>query len=159
MSDTPFASNVNPYQAPMVTTYASDVGGSDPTLDRVADMLRQTKPWVRFISVMMFIAGALMVLFGLFFMVGGAARMPIGLAGFGIVYIVIAIIYIIPAVFLWMYADRMAVFLRNKSSGTLASALEAQKSFWKFMGILTLIILCLYGLAIFAVFVGVAAMR
>lgn len=160
MSDNPFRSDVNPYQAPMATTYSSDVGDSDPSLDRAADMLRQTKPWVRFISVMMFIASGFLVLGGLIMMVAGAAaKLPGGFgAAFGFVYIVLAILYALPAVFLWKYADRISVFLRQRSPGKLASALEAQKSFWKLAGILMLIVLCMYAVIIvFAVLAGVAA--
>ena len=68
-----------------------------------------------------------------------------------------ALIYIFPAVFLWKYADRIAVFMRERSTGALASALEAQKSFWKFVGILTAVVLAIYA-AIFVVAIwGVVA--
>jgi hypothetical protein len=173
MSDNPFASgdnpfsgdaSPNPYQAPTVASLASDVSGSDPSLGRVAEMLRQTKPWVRFMSVMLFIGAALLVLGGLVIMASGAAEGPVpGLgrvgAVLGFIYIVMAVLYIAPGVFLWMYADRIGVFLRQRTPGTLASALEAQKSFWKFVGIATLIVICLYclGIIVFVVFVGGAA--
>ena len=109
----------------------------------------------------MCIVSARMVVGGVSMMARGAEAMPGGLGVFlGSVYIVMAILYILPAVFLWMYADRIRNFLRQRSPGALASALEAQKSFWKFVGILTVIVLCIYGAAIFfAVFAGVAAMR
>jgi len=158
MSDNPFASDDNPYQAPKITTDSSDIGGLYPSLDRAANMLRQTKPWVRFISVLMFIGAAFMVLVGLIATVAGA-RMP-GAFGpvVGLIYIVMAILYIAPALFLWMYADRIGVFLQNKSPGTLASALEAQKSFWKFVGIVMLIILCVYAIMILGfILAGIAA--
>ena len=160
MSDNPFGSDVNPYQAPMATTFSIDVGDSDSNLDRAADMLRQTKPWVRFISVMLFIVGGFMVLAGLFVMLAGAAaKLPGGFGGaIGFIYIVMAVLYILPAVFLWTYADRISIFLRKRSPGRLASALEAQKSFWKLAGILMLIVLCMYAVIIvFVLLAGVAA--
>ncbi|HLA83874.1 MAG TPA: hypothetical protein VJL29_03690 [Thermoguttaceae bacterium] len=155
MSDNPF----NPYQAPPDVFASSDGGNPDPTLDRSVDMLRQTKPWVRFISVVTFLGSALMVLVGAFMMLGGAAGATPGFGvGVGIVYIVMALIYIIPALFLWMYADRIALFVRERSTVALASALEAQKSFWKFVGILMLVFIALYAVGIFlAIIVGVAA--
>lgn len=106
----------------------------------------------------MFLGGLSMMALGVAMVPG---RFPGGFgAGLGFIYIVMAIVYIIPAVFLWMYADRIGGYLRQKSSGALASALEAQKSFWKFTGILTLIVLCLYAIIFFfAVFAGVAALR
>ena len=157
----PFSSEVNPYQTPTITRVADDVGGSDPSLDGAATMLRQTKPWVRFISVLTFIGAAFMVLGGLVVMVTGAvAGMP-GSMGvvIGSIYIVMAILYIAPAVYLWMYADRIGLFLRQRTPGVLASALEAQKSFWKFVGIAMLIVLGVYALAIVvALFAGLAGL-
>lgn len=148
----------NPFQAPPVIVDSSG-GGADPTLDRSASMLLQTKPWVRFISIMMFIGSVFMVLAGIFMMVSGAAGGPPGVSvGVGVVYIAMASIYTIPAVFLWKYADRIALFVQERSTGTLASALEAQKSFWKFVGILMLVIMAIYAVIIvFAIVAGVVA--
>jgi len=151
MSENPFASDENPYLAPNIVTSAGDAIGGDPGLDRAADMLRQTKPWVRFVSVILFILAALMVLVGLAVMVGGMMG-PMGPSGavFGAIYILMAILYIAPGIFLWAYADRIGIFLRQRTPGRLAMALESQKSFWKFTGIVTLIVLCIYGLALLA---------
>ena len=155
MSDNPFAdgdipivTDANPYASPQITTMASDPGRGEPALDGAAEMLRQTKPWVRFISVMLFLGAAFIALAGLFVMGGGISEaMPGGIGAFlGFIYIAMAFLYIVPAVFLWMYADRIGVFLRDRSPGRLASALAAQKSFWRFVGIAMLVILCLYGL-------------
>ena len=145
MSDNPFASGANPFQSPMAAESSSDYGDSAPDLDGAAHMLRQTKPWVRFISVLMFIGSAIIVIFGLFVMAAGAPGMP-GRFGTiaGVFYIVMALLYIMPAVFLWAYADRIGFFLRQRSPGTLTSALESQKSFWKFVGVVASIFLCLY---------------
>ena len=147
----------NPYQAPPVMVASSY--GEDQTLDSVVSMLLQTKPWVRFISVMMFICSALMVLVGFFMMLGGAiGNSPPGFnMGFlGLIYIVMAVLYIVPAVFLWRYADRIALFAQERSTGALALALEAQKSFWKFVGILMLVVLSIYAVIIaFAIIISV----
>jgi len=45
----------------------------------------------------------------------------------------------------------------RRTPAELTHALEAQKSFWKFVGILTLIVLCIYALiAIFGIFGAIA---
>ncbi len=68
-----------------------------------------------------------------------------------------ALIYIVPAIYLWRYADRIALFIQERSTGTLASALEAQKSFWKFVGILMLVVVAMYAVGIIiAIVVGAA---
>ena len=146
--DNPSSLDANPYRSPRITTAADDGGGADLNLDRTATMLRQTRPWVRFISVICFIVAILSALGGLAFIaLGIASRMPgpapLG-AMMGFVYILMAVFYGLPGVFLWMYAGRIGIFLRQRTPGNLASALAAQKSFWKFVGIVVLIILCVY---------------
>ncbi len=166
MSDYPFASDENPsapsenpYRSPQVTSKPSGTGGWDSSLNRAADMLRQTKPWVRFMSVIMFIGSGFMVLGGGFMMMAAGVAGAPGVPGaiIGLIYIAMAILYIIPAVFLWRYADRIASFLVRRTPDSLGYALEAQKSFWKFVGILTLIVLCIYALiALFGIFGAIA---
>jgi len=152
----------NPYQPPQTMTDLSDAGGADPKLDRTVIMLRQTKPWVRFISVMSFVGSAFMVLAGLLMIVAKPLGFGAAVARFdggfgavvGVVYIIMALFYIIPAVFLWRYADRIALFVREGSTGALASALEAQKSFWKFAGIVMLVVIAIYALIFVVAIVG-----
>jgi hypothetical protein len=148
----------NPYQTPSFSADKASVADSDLKLDRKAEMLRQTKPWVRFMSVMMLIGSVFMVLGGIVLMVSSAAGAFPGRIGalVGGMYIGMALLYIVPAIFLWMYASRIAVFLGDRSTSALASALESQKSFWKFVGIVMLIIICLYGAVIvFSIIMGV----
>jgi hypothetical protein len=166
MSDHPFASDDkpsavgdNPYESPKIMTTPSDVGQWDSSLNGAAEMLRQTKPWVRFASIMTFIGSALMVLLAVVMMAAGAAGAPgMPSAVIGLVYLLFSIVYVIPAVYLWRYADRIGSFLLQRTARSLAHALEAQKSFWKYVGILVLVILCLYAL-IALVAIAVAIIR
>ena len=119
-------------------------------LDRTAEWLARTKPWVRLISVVMFIVSLLLVLISLLMMLSRTT--PVGALG-GTSYILTSLLYIIPAVYLWRYARGIEHFLRQRTPSRLASALEAQKSFWKFMGILTLVMLVIYGIS-FCVLAG-----
>jgi hypothetical protein len=121
------------------------------------DMLRQTKPWVRFIGVLYWIGAGFMFLFGLIVSLAGAAlgsRMGTSVpAAFGLVYVAMGALFLMPALFLNRYASRIADLLRTNRMGDLEQALGAQKSFWKFTGILTLIGLCLYAVGIVIVMV------
>jgi len=154
MSDSPFSADDNPYQTPQIPSISTGAGSSDSNLDRAAEMLRQTKPWVRFISVMFFIGAVFLVFGGIFLVALGASDMPGGMgAGLGLIYIVMAGLYIAPGVFLWPYANRIDVFMRHKTPSTLASALESQKSFWRFVGIVTLVVIVIYALMLLLVVV------
>jgi len=129
--------------------------------------LASTKPWVRFVSVMTFIGAAFMLLVavGMFFTsismnsAGGSVMAKassnnllagnLGLVGLGSFYVVSAFIYIYPGVKLWKYANCIGSLLQSGSEADLVAALKQQRSFWKFAGIMMIIML-----VIFVIFIG-----
>ncbi len=138
--------------------------GSMMVTRRSLDMLRQTKPWARFIGIMAFIGSGFIILMGLFFVgamsMGNRSFTPfraMGAAGsvIGIVYIVLGALYVIPGIFLNRYATFIGQTLASGRAEDLERALEAQKSFWKFVGILVLVVMCLYGVSVLVMVVGV----
>jgi hypothetical protein len=64
----------------------------------------------------------------------------------GIVYFGIAALYIAPAVYLNRYCSRITQVIALHRDDLLEQAIEAQKSFWKFCGIFTLIAIALWAL-------------
>jgi hypothetical protein len=67
-----------------------------------------------------------------------------------------AAFYIVPGIFLMRYASRIAALVASGRADDLESALAAQKSFWKFVGIVVAVVLGLY-LVILLLVVGVGA--
>lgn len=146
--------NVNPYQN------QTDSLSNIPVTPLMIDHLRATKPWVRFMSVMSFIAAGLMVVAGLMMILLSTARPA--MAGFGIgplvgvLYILFAGIYIAPAYFLHQFASSIGNLMEGGGDVAMESALGSQKSFWRFVGIMTLVMICLYALVfVFAILFGV----
>jgi hypothetical protein len=156
-------------QAPQSLGYArpSDEAVSKPTIE----YLRQTRPWVLLISIIMFIAVGLMAVGGLFGMLGvvaggaiatskssmrGAGGSPAAAAGavvgIGIVMMIVMLAYaallFFPALFLMKYASAIKRLLASGQTRDLEAAMKAQKSYWMFIGILTLIGIAFYILAI-----------
>lgn len=120
------------------------------------EMLRQTRPWARFIAVLTFIGAGLMIVAALGLLVVGATvgrtrGAPPALLS--LAYAAMALLYIAPAVYLNRYASRISDVLQLRRSDSLEQALEAQKSFWKFVGILFAIMIAVY-LVIFIVAIG-----
>ena len=70
-------------------------------------------------------------------------------------HVVAAMIYIAPAIFLWSYANRIGVFVSEGTTGALASALQAQKSFWKFVGVCMLVVITIYAALFVFTIIGV----
>lgn len=166
----------NPYLAPAEAPPAPDpnlhpygygtgggAGGNRAEVsDMACEMLRSTKPWVTFLSVMSFIGSAFMLLGGLFVMAAGALvpKQPgqPSTAFLGAIYIPMAFLYIYPAIKLWAYGSAIGRLLNSRASFDLEAALAQQKSFWKFAGITTIVMIALYGVFFIGVIVvGITA--
>ena len=121
------------------------------------EALKKTKPWVRFLSILGFILAGLMVLVALGMLVFGLYQMTQGpgvgawMAGMSVLYLLLGILYLFPSRYLYQYASAIGAALDAKyKSGPVEQALGYQKSFWKFAGIMALVMLLLYIPGIFA---------
>ena len=125
---------------------------------RILDLLRQTRPWVRFFAILLYIAAGIMAVGGLIMVVlvmTTSQKGAPGMVGIGLLYVVLAVVYYFPASYLNRFASRITYFVNMRRNIDLEEALDAQRFFWKFCGVLAIIILCGYVIA-----VGVAiAMR
>ena len=145
--------NFDPYQS------QTDSLSNIPITPLMIDHLRATKPWVRFISIISFIMAGLMVLGGLAMILMSAATPGMANFGFGplvgVLYLLLAGLYIAPAYFLHQFASSIGNLMDGGGDVALEAALGSQKSFWRFVGILTLVMICLYALLIvFAILFG-----
>lgn len=154
---------LNPYDAPMAPlTSATPEGDGGSTSAGAVEILRSTKPWVRLLGVLSAIGMGFMVLGSVFVMVAaGSSRLPGLPAGIGLIYLLVAGFYLPPVIFLNRYASRIGDLLASHSTQDLEAALRAQKSFWKYVGIVAVIFIALYLLVIVgvAIFAGLAATK
>jgi Family of unknown function (DUF5362) len=154
---------MNPYSPPAASMDAppSPAYGTDPRAvptEATVELLRQTRPWVVFLGVMAFIGTAFMLLGGLgsiaLGLMGGRETAP--MAMLGMVYIPLALLYVYPGLKLWGYGSAINRLTVNRSPEDLEAALAHQKSFWKFAGITTIVMMVLYFLVfVFAMIAGV----
>jgi len=121
--------------------------------------LCQTGPWIRFFSILMFVAsgfvmlvGILMVLMGFFGRLAssgalqGVGPMPggIGIVFLGPVYFLMALlVYILPAIFLYRYSGAIKTLRSSLSPLALEDAMKHQRTFWRYVGIMTSIMIAL----------------
>ncbi len=140
-------------------------GAVQPVTPLMAKYLLATGPWVRFLSVMGFIGCGLMVVAALAMMaVGGLAgrggrgpELPVPGAVLGLIYLVLAGLYMVPACLLSSYASAIKRYRYSAASGDVEAALKSQKSFWKFMGIMTIVVMSFYLVGILiALVIGVS---
>lgn len=122
------------------------MAGEITVSENMLDSLKATKTWVTFLSIVGFVFCALMVLgaLAMFAGVGAGQSGPMKMLGpgFGLLYLILVAIYFIPCLFLFRYGKAIG---RIPAAGqpALEEALAKQKSFWKYMGILTIIAICL----------------
>jgi hypothetical protein len=114
--------------------------------------LRATKPWARLVSMVGFVGSGLILLVGLILPFVGAFSHNVGGAvggiAMGIVYVLLGCLYFFPSLFLFRYASAIHRLLVTGDSESMELALSHQRSFWRFIGIATLVVLCLYAVAL-----------
>ncbi len=156
----------NPYAPPAsrLDGPALASGGSDGVSSLVLDHLKNTRPWVRLLSILGFLGAALMLIGSLVVIAGGSmlqgltkdSGVPVAL--FGVVYMALAFLYIAPSLYLWRYGKAIGTLLESPRVRHLEEALGHQKSFWRFAGICAAVILVLYAVIfIFAIGIGIVA--
>ena len=124
------------------------------------DFLLYTSKWANFLAILSFVGIGLMVLGGLIVTVIGTSfsgfqtsTAPMGL--FGIIYMLIALLYFFPTLYLYNFSQNIQKALANSNQQNLDIGFENLKSFFKFIGIFTIITISLYILLF--IFVAISA--
>lgn len=144
-------SDDNPY-----SSFASDDGDFEGThyeggiSDELVNVLRQTRPWARICSVLGFLGAGLMLLAGGLLLLMGLSGVemddmdrnnPMSMTAVGVMYLLMSPMYVVPSYFLFNYASWITRVVHNPRSTTVETALRYQKSFWKFVAILSLVMI------------------
>ncbi|OYW73115.1 MAG: hypothetical protein B7Z37_22830 [Verrucomicrobia bacterium 12-59-8] len=155
---------LNPYAAPISNIQAATSSIVPPN---VIKELTGTKPWVRLLSVLMWLGCSVFLVFIVINLVfglrGGSTLIQSGAAGAGLAYMIgstvgyciMALLIIYPTMKLSKYASKIGRLADSRTFIDLAAALAEQRRFWKFYGILTLIYLSLAALFVGLVLAGV----
>lgn len=126
--------------------------------DTGANALFQTAKWARFIAIVGFVMLGLLVMVGLFAgsllslagsQIGSGSAVPA--ATFSFLYIAMALLYFFPLLYLYRFGTKMKEALVNNNQEKLNDSLLNIKSCFKFLGIMTIVLLAVYAL----IFVGV----
>ncbi|NEM96531.1 DUF5362 family protein [Pontibacter burrus] len=124
------------------------------------DFLKNTAKWGKFLAIVGFVGVGFMVLVGVFAgatfgtamsQFGGGAA---GGAFFTFFYLLFAALYFFPVLYLYRFSDKMQDGLRMQNEELVTESFRNLKSLFKFMGILTIVIIGFYGLAIIFMSIG-----
>ena len=105
--------------------------------------LRQTRPWAMLVSIVGFVYCGFMIILGvgssfMLSMFDPTNSFPSGIM-LGAVYIIMAVIYFFPSLFLFRYSSSLGRLIDGGGAAEMEEALLNQKSFWKFIGIFTIV--------------------
>ena len=123
--------------------------------------LTETARWAKFLSIVGFVTCGLLVLASFFIgaILSNSAFAPYGAGGMGalggafitVFYLIFAVLYFFPCLFLYRFSVRLKAALRDNDQVQLNQSLKNQKLLFKFVGILTVIVLSFYALALIVV--------
>ena len=124
--------------------------------DNTVGYIKELRKWTMFLSILGFIFLGFVILlmpFVIYFQMSGFNG-GLGLAT-TIPLILIVVIYFFPIYFLYMFSKYSKNAIDNLDSNSLEIAFKYLKSHYKFMGILVIVLLCIYLIA--GLFVGITA--
>ncbi|WP_268034650.1 DUF5362 family protein [Algoriphagus sp. PAP.12] len=147
-------------------TFQEETPFKKPSLtipDTSLPLLAETGRWGNFLAILGFIGTGLMVLVGLF---AGSIFSSLGsefsnnpFSGgmgifMGLFYALIGLVYFFPSLYLYRFSDKIKKAIIQRDSDVLASALENQKSLYKFMGVFCIVSIGLYVLIFVFAMIG-----
>jgi hypothetical protein len=99
-----------------------------------------------------------MALGGVLTIVGGLTTGQGQMLFIGLMYVVMTLLYFVPSLHLGHYASSIGRLVQSGTEDDLEEALGRQRAFWKFVGIMVIVMICLYALIfVGALLFGVAA--
>lgn len=126
--------------------------------------LAETARWARFLSIIGFIFLGIMILAGISISLfvgrpldtyGGSNVFDAFSVGMAFFYLFLAVLWFFPLLFLYRFASRMKTALNSNDQNALNIALQNLKICFRYVGIITIIVLALYALALVFAIVGV----
>lgn len=132
--------------------------------DQSRAYLTEVAKWGKFLAIVGFISIAFMVVAGIIMSLFMGTAMDsldgAGAMGFmsgtflSMFYIVFALIYIMPILYLYRFSNKLKLALVNDNQEVLQESIMNLKSLFKFMGVFTMIILVLYAVLFLIGMVG-----
>jgi hypothetical protein len=119
----------------------------------IKSYLLETAKWCKFLAIAGFIGMGILVLLGLCISVGFSVFARISHVGFpmgifGFFYVLIAAIYFFPLNYMYRFSINLTRGINLNNQPSVTYGFENLKSLFKFMGILTIVVLSIYALAI-----------
>lgn len=128
---------------------------------QASQYLSDAAKWAKFLSIVGFILSGIMVIAALFAgsMLSSLPQMEgmetIGGGAITAVYLFGALVWFFPCLYLYRFSEKAQTAIRSTEQQTLNNSFKNLKSCFRFMGIFTIVMLCLYAI-VFVVAIGMA---
>ncbi|MEX2235602.1 MAG: DUF5362 family protein [Cyclobacteriaceae bacterium] len=112
--------------------------------------LNETGKWGKFLAIVGFCFIGLVIIGGLFagtiISMMGSSNPDLPFPGFlmGVIYIVMGLLYFFPVYYLFKFSTNLKAALLSKNNQLLDSAFENLKSHYKYVGIMMIVVICIY---------------
>ncbi len=120
--------------------------------EELKSYLVEISKWTKFLSIVGFIGVGVLILMAFFVdKIFAGLNIPmqegVSLSSLSVVYFILAGLYFIPVNYMFQFSTTLRKSLSAKDQVELTSAFKNLKSLYKFMGILTIVIMSLYAFA------------
>lgn len=126
------------------------------------DFLKESAKWSKLLAIVGFVGIGLMIVAAIFMgtifsampstQMAGGPEFPLWILSF--VYLLMAALYFFPVYYLYKYATYTRSAIDTNDSSLLEKGIEKLKSHHKFLGIMMLVILSLYGIIFLIALIG-----
>lgn len=130
--------------------------------DRTREILGATVKWSKFLAVLCLVYCGFLLLGAISMcMMGGfvgerftsaADLKPLSMALFGVIYIVLAVVYFFPAIYLYRFSERLPQALADNNIDEVNTALDYHRKYYKYIGIFVIITIAVYMISLPVIF-------
>jgi len=120
--------------------------------------LNTTAKWATFLAILGFIGSGILVFVGVIMLVispmmksGSSFGFPTGVLG--LIYLPLAVLYAFPSYYLYSFATKIKSALYNNRQAELDESLKNLKRTFKFLGIMTIVMIAAYLIMIPVIFI------
>jgi hypothetical protein len=130
----------------------------------IRSYLLEASRWGKFLAIMGYIGIGLILMIAIGIMAIGSDSqlipgVGVGMGAFGMIYIILAVLYFFPVYYLHQFSAKTKEGINSQDTQTMATGFQNLKSLFKFMGIVTIVILSIYALVFFiAIAVGTSGL-
>lgn len=120
--------------------------------DRANLYLKEAARWARFLAIFGFVIMAVVVLAGIGLTTYFSALMASEFGAMGgailpVIYILFSLLYFFPCLYLFRFASKTRAAVLSSDAALLEAGLKNLKAFFRYMGILLIVVLAFYALA------------